>query len=232
MKTYEKIAENFKVFLLEKGDSAYICLKDFFQIQKEQFYTIKINKLKAQGLNEQEAITKTRQGWVSVIGRSLESVIEILIAEFCKKHSLKTTNDKILRSKKLNYELDSVKRMLLVHFGDYSVLPDGDIIIYKIENKLPKILSILSIKNSFRERYTETPYWKLKLLETEATKHIKVYMITPDNDDEISFKENPKKSRIVMEYELDGIYLAKNTFDESDKIKGIESLLDDLRKLL
>lgn len=232
MKTYEKIAENFKSFLLEKGDSAYICLKDFFQIQKEQFYAIKINELKAQGLNEQEAITKTRQGWASVIGRSLESVIEILIAEFCKKHSLKTTNDKILRSKKLNCELDSVKRMLLVHFGDYSVLPDGDIIVYKIENKFPKILSILSIKNSFRERYTETPYWKLKLLETEATKHIKVFMITPDNDDEISFKENPKKSRIVMEYELDGIYLAKNTFDGSDKIKGIESLLDDLRKLL
>ncbi|TLD81258.1 endonuclease [Helicobacter sp. MIT 11-5569] len=232
MKPYERIAEDFKVFLLEKGDNAYNCLKDFFEIQKEQFYTIKINELKAQGLSEQEAITKTRQGWVSVIGRSLEIVIEILIAGFCQKYNLKTTNDKILRSKKLNCELDSVKRMLLVHFGDYSVLPDGDIIIYKVESKLPKILAILSIKNSFRERYTEIPYWKLKLLEAETTKHIKVFMITPDNDDEISFKENPKKSRIVMEYELDGIYLAKTSFDKSDKIKGIESLLNDLRKLL
>lgn len=232
MKPYKKIANDFRDFLLEKGNEAYSHLKDFFVIQKEQFYTAKIDELKEQGLNEQDAINKARQGWVSVIGRGLESVVEILITDFCKQHSLKMTNDKILRAKNLNAELDSVKRMLLVHFGDYSVLPDGDIILYKIENNLPKILAILSIKNSFRKRYTETPYWKLKLLETDATKHIKVFMITPDNDDEISFSQNPKKSRIVMEYELDGIYLAKNTFDKSNKVKGIESLLIDLRKLL
>ncbi len=57
-------------------------------------------------------------------------------------------------------------------------------------------------------------------------------MITPDNDDEISFKDKPKKARIVMEYELDGIYLAKSEFDKSSKIKGIENLLEDLEKLL
>lgn len=198
--------------MLEKGSGVYGYLKDFFAMQKEQFYTAKISELKTQGLNEQEAINKARQGWVSVIERSLESIVEILIADFCKQYSLKTTNDKILRAKNLNAELDSVKRMLLVHFGDYSVLPDGDIILYKVENNLPKILAILSVKNSFRERYTETPYWKLKLLEAKTTRHIKVFMITPDNDDEISFNQNPKKSRIVMEYELDGIYLAKKHF--------------------
>lgn len=35
-----------------------------------------------------------------------------------------------------------------------------------------------------------------------------------------------------MEYELDGIYLAKESFDESDKIKSIDKLIDDLGKLL
>jgi hypothetical protein len=34
-------------------------------------------------------------------------------------------------------------------------------------------------------------------------------MIIPDKDDEISNAQNPRKSRIVMEYELDRIYLAK-----------------------
>lgn len=121
----------------------------------------------------------------------------------------------------------------MVDFGENCVLPDGDIIIYKIVDKGVKILAILSIKNSFRERYTETPYWKLKLAENNLTKDIKVFMITPDNDDEISFLGvNPKKSRIVMEYELDGIYLAKESFDESDKIKSIDKLIDDLGKLL
>nr|WP_241893921.1 BsaWI family type II restriction enzyme [Helicobacter pylori] len=37
-------------------------------------------------------------------------------------------------------------------------------------------------------------YWKLKLLQSPVTSHIKVFMITPDNDDEISFKDKPKKA--------------------------------------
>ncbi|GHR28810.1 hypothetical protein VN0481_04870 [Helicobacter pylori] len=109
------------------------------------------------------------------------------------------TNDKILRAKRLNGELDKVKRALLVHFGGYSVLPD--IVLYQASKDNVKILAVLSVKNSFRERFTETPYWKLKLLQSPITSHIKVFMITPDNDNEISFKDRPKKARIVMEHE-------------------------------
>ncbi|GAA8337156.1 hypothetical protein KH0074_06340 [Helicobacter pylori] len=109
------------------------------------------------------------------------------------------TNDKTLRTKRINGELDRVKRALLVHFGDYSVLLD--IILYQTNKDNIKILAVLSVKNSFRERFTETPYWKLKLLQSPVTSHIKVFMITPDNDDEISFKDKPKKVRIVMEHE-------------------------------
>lgn len=231
MKPYEKISINFKNFLEAKGQEAYKNLKIFFDAQKQEFYNDKIAELQNNGVDKQEAVIKARQAWVSVVGRALELVIEILIQDFCHKHNIKTTNDKILRSKKLSGELDSVKRALLVHFGEYSLLPDGDIILYKIKPQI-KVLAILSIKNSFRERYTETPYWKLKLKESTLTQHIKVFMITPDNDDEISFCENPKKPRIVMEYELDGIYLAKSEFDSSSKIKGIESLVQDFERLL
>lgn len=233
IKPHEKISANFKLFLEKEGKKAYVKLKTFFETQKQEFYESKIEELRQKGINKQEAIIKARQGWVSVIGRSLELVIEILIKDFCKQHDIKTTNDKILRAKnsELSSELDSVKRLLLVHFGEYSLLPDGDIILYKSKPQI-KILAILSVKNSFRERYTETPYWKLKLQESPLTKHIKVFMITPDNDDEISFCKNPKKSRIVMEYELDGIYLAKDKYDASHKIRGIESLIQDLEKLV
>lgn len=149
---------------------------------------------------------------MSAIGRVLERIIELLLKDFCIKNNVKMTNDKVLRAKRINGELDRVKRALLVHFGGYS--------------------AILSVKNSFRERFTETPYWKLKLLQSPITSHIKVFMITPDNDDEISFKDRPKKARIVMENELDGLYLAKSHFDQSSKIKGIESFLEDLKRLL
>ena len=129
-------------------------------------------------------------------------------------------------------ELDLVKRLILVNFGEYALLPDGDIIIYKLHNNQPQVIAILSIKNSFRERYTETPYWKLKLSQNPITKHIKVFMITPDKDNEISYSNNPRKSRIVMEYELDGIYLAKDDFDLSRKIKPINLLINDLKELI
>ena len=233
MKPNEIVVQNFLSFYNFYRNNAFKKIKEFLSNQKEIFYENKISELQNNGLSKEEAVIKTRQGWVSVVSRSLEQIIEIIICDFCNKHKLKITNDKILKSKNLDEELNLVKRAILVDFGENCVLPDGDIIIYKIVEKRVKILAILSIKNSFRERYTETPYWKLKLAENNLTKDIKVFMITPDNDDEISFLGvNPKKSRIVMEYELDGIYLAKESFDESDKIKSIDKLIDDLGKLL
>ena len=233
MKPNEIVVQNFLSFYKLYRNNAFRKIKEFLSNQKEIFYENKISELQNNGLSKEEAVIKTRQGWVSVVSRSLEQIIEIIICDFCNKHKLKITNDKILKSKNLDEELNLVKRAILVDFGENCVLPDGDIIIYKIVEKRVKILAILSIKNSFRERYTETPYWKLKLAENNLTKDIKVFMITPDNDDEISFLGvNPKKSRIVMEYELDGIYLAKENFDESDKIKSIDKLIDDLGKLL
>ena len=233
MKPNEIVVQNFLSFYKLYRNNAFKKIKEFLSNQKDIFYENKISELQNNGLSKEEAVIKTRQGWVSVVSRSLEQIIEIIICDFCNKHKLKITNDKILKSKNLDEELNLVKRAILVDFGENCVLPDGDIIIYKIVEKRVKILAILSIKNSFRERYTETPYWKLKLAENNLTKDIKVFMITPDNDDEISFLGvNPKKSRIVMEYELDGIYLAKESFDESDKIKSIDKLIDDLGKLL
>ena len=233
MKPNEIVVQNFLSFYSLYRNNAFRKIKEFLSNQKEIFYENKISELQNNGLSKEEAVIKTRQGWVNVVSRSLEQIIEIIICDFCNKHKLKITNDKILKSKNLDEELNLVKRAILVDFGENCVLPDGDIIIYKIVEKGVKILAILSIKNSFRERYTETPYWKLKLAENNLTKDIKVFMITPDNDDEISFLGvNPKKSRIVMEYELDGIYLAKENFDESDKIKSIDKLIDDLGKLL
>ncbi|GAA8925361.1 BsaWI family type II restriction enzyme [Helicobacter pylori] len=223
------ILERFKDFMREQPEP-YKFLQVFYVQEKERFLNDKMNDYIQQNKSKEEASILARQGFVSVIGRVLEKIIELLLKDFCIKNNVKMTNDKTLRAKRINGELDRVKRALLVHFGGYSVLPD--IVLYQASKDNVKILAILSVKNSFRERFTETPYWKLKLLQSPITSHIKVFMITPDNDDEISFKDKPKKVRIVMEHELDGLYLAKSHFDQSSKIKGIESLLEDLKRLL
>ncbi|WP_162973071.1 BsaWI family type II restriction enzyme [Helicobacter pylori] len=221
------ILERFKDFMREQPEP-YKFLQVFYAQEKERFLNSKISDYMKRNKSKEEASILARQGFVSAVGRALEKIIELLLKDFCIKNNVKMTNDKILRAKRINGELDKVKRALLVHFGEYSVLPD--IILYQTDSI--KILAILSVKNSFRERFTETPYWKLKLLQSPVTSHIKVFMITPDNDDEISFKDKPKKARIVMEHELDGLYLAKSHFDQSSKIKGIENLLEDLKRLL
>lgn len=224
------ILERFKDFMREQPEP-YKFLQVFYVQEKERFLNDRMNDYIKQNKSKEEASILARQGFVSAIGRVLEKIIELLLKDFCIKNNVKMTNDKVLRAKRINGELDRVKRALLVHFGGYnSVLPD--IVLYQASKDNVKILAILSVKNSFRERFTETPYWKLKFLQSPITSHIKVFMITPDNDDEISFKDRPKKARIVMEHELDGLYLAKSHFDQSSKIKSIENLLEDLKRLL
>lgn len=185
------ILERFKDFMRGQPEP-YKFLQVFYAQEKERFLNSKISDYMKQNKSKEEASILARQGFVSAVGRALEKIIELLLKDFCIKNNVKMTNDKILRAKCINGELDKVKRALLVHFGEYSVLSDGDIILYQTDSI--KILAILSVKNSFRERFTETPYWKLELLQSPITSHIKVFMITPDNDDEISFKDKPKKA--------------------------------------
>lgn len=185
------ILERFKDFMREQPEP-YKFLQVFYAQEKERFLNSKISDYMKRNKSKEEASILARQGFVSAVGRALEKIIELLLKDFCIKNNIKMTNDKTLRAKRINGELDKVKRALLVHFGEYSVLPD--IILYQTNKDNVKILAILSVKNSFRERFTETPYWKLKLLQSPITSHIKVFMITPDNDDEISFKDKPKKA--------------------------------------
>lgn len=183
------ILERFKDFMREQPEP-YKFLQVFYAQEKERFLNHKMSDYIKQNKSKEEASILARQGFVSTVGRALEKIIELLLKDFCIKNNIKMTNDKTLRAKRINGELDRVKRALLVHFGEYSVLPD--IILYQADSI--KILAILSVKNSFRERFTETPYWKLKLLQSPIASHIKVFMITPDNDDEISFKNKPKEA--------------------------------------
>ncbi|MFN4280718.1 BsaWI family type II restriction enzyme [Thermosynechococcus sp.] len=214
----KQILDRFETFLKENGDAAFEKLNEFFYQQSKHFYS-----------NHSYGDNKTaRQAWVSTIGQVLEEIVKRLLRDFCNSHGLGMTSDRELIKPK-TAELEQVRRNVEVFFGKYSLLPDSDIIIYKKNNC--RVIVIISVKNSFRERYTETPYWKIKLSNYNTTRHIRVLLVTPDKDNEIS-KISPKKARIVLDYELDGIYIAKEDFDRSDKIKSINDLLGDLETIL
>ncbi|MCQ6253401.1 BsaWI family type II restriction enzyme [Methanocaldococcus sp.] len=199
--------------------------------EREKYIKNKVEEYLKQGFSKDDAINKANQSWRTYIGHRIQDVIYNLLKKFLENSELKVTTDKVLSSQNLSEELDKVKRLIAVSYGKYLFLPDADIIVYKVENNNVRIIAIISVKNSFRERGFETTYWKLKLKESPVTSHIKVFLATPDKDNEISYKcpnGKPKKMRIILEYELDGIYFLKDDFEETEKAKHFEKIVEDI----
>ncbi len=173
------------------------------------------------------------QSWRAFKGKNLEKLIQYIITDEVEEVGLKVINgNKLERTTKLSRELSQVKRNLAIDYGEFGLhLPDVDIIIYNPQNY--KVLAVISSKVTLRERIAQTGYWKLKLVRDEATKHIKVYFITPDEDGTLTHKVPTKKGRAIVEVDLDGSYvLTEEEIEESNKVKLFEHFIDDLKRLL
>ena len=119
-----------------------------------------------------------------------------------------------------------------VDYGEFgSHLPDVDIVIY--HPKSCKILAVLSSKVTLRERIAQTGYWKIKLSKDKVTEHIKVFFITPDEDETLVTKIPAKKGRAIVELDTDGSYvMSEKTVEESEKVKMFDKFIQDLKNLL
>ncbi len=223
-------------FTKKHGTSANGKIDEFLTNLEKDYKAKKVKEFQEKGADYPTAVVKARQSWVIYVGDRLENIIRYIVEPLVKKHGARIVRDKEIKRRNLNKEHDILRRNLLVHFEKFSYLPDADLIIYKYNEAKDKIkiLTILSVKNSFRERYTETPYWKLKLVQNPTTKGIRVFMITTDRDNEISFNERPSKARVILEYELDGVYITKHKdeFNPSKKIGNLDDLLKDLEVIL
>ncbi len=175
------------------------------------------------------------QSWRSFKGKNLEKLIEYIITDEVESLGLCVINGNSLEKtfeKNLSDELSQVKRNLYIDYGEFGAhLPDIDIVVYKPETS--KIIALLSIKVTLRERIAQTGYWKMKLLQAKATKHIKVYFVTPDEDGTLTSKEPTKKGRAIVEVDTDGGYvLSETNIEESKKVKMFDKFFDDLKKVL
>ena len=173
------------------------------------------------------------QSWRAFKGKNLEKLVQYIITDEVEELGLKVVNgNKLERTINLKKELSQVKRNLAIDYGEFGLhLPDADIIIYNPQNY--KVLVTISSKVTLRERIAQTGYWKLKLLQDETTKHIKVYFVTPDEDGTLAYKRPTKKGRAIVEVDLDGTYvLTEEEIEESNKVKLFEHFIEDLRGLL
>jgi type II restriction enzyme len=174
------------------------------------------------------------QSWRAFKGKNLEKLIEYIIRNGVENLGLKIINGNRLertKNENLSEELAKVKRNLLIDYGEFgSHLPDIDIIIY---NKNCRIIAILSINVTLRERIAQSGYWKLKLNADKTLSHIKYYFITPDEDGTLINKKPCKKGRAIIESDLDGSYvLSEVIIEESNKVKMFDKLIDDLKKVV
>jgi type II restriction enzyme len=173
--------------------------------------------------------------WRAFKGKNLEKLIEYIIKDEVESLGLKIVNGNKLertRSENLTLEQSSVKHNLLVDYGEFgSHLPDVDIVIY--HPKTYKILAVLSSKVTLRERIAQTGYWKIKLSKDKVTKHIKVFFVTPDEDETLVKKNPAKKGRAIVEVDIDGSYvMSEKTVEESAKVKMFDKFIQDLKELL
>ncbi len=234
---FEDIKTKFRAFKEKYKDRSFSKIDKFFEEIKKEYLIEKTTELIGIGLQRDSAHNKARQSWRTFVGHSLQRLLMLILEELFEGTDIRLIKDSELGSNNLSKEKDMVRRMLEIHFNEYSFLPDADIIVYKYNEKEEKvkIYCVLSVKNSFRERGFETTYWKLKLLENQTTKHIKVFMVTPDKDNEVNViigPRGPKKTRVILEYELDSMYMAREDFEKTDKVKEIDDLFEDIKKLV
>lgn len=167
------------------------------------------------------------QSWRSVKGRGLEKVVAYLL-----ERELVGTELTLLPIKDLDEYIE-------IDFAEYGRhLPDVDLAIYQPSKD--RIIAILSIKSSLRERATQTAFWRLKMHGFAKTRDVQVYLVTPNSDDILLRKDRPSKQRAVLENDIDGTYIVNSpgvTIEEYlyprtlSRIKLIGELVPDLQYL-
>lgn len=205
------------------GNEAYKYLSQIFEEAKQVHKDYALQK----------GISDTEQSWRAFKGKNLEKLIEYIIADSVRNLGLEIINgNKLEKTKNLPKNLEIIKRNLCVDYGEFGMhLPDVDMVIF--EPKSLKIIAVLSSKVTLRERIAQTGYWKLKLLQSSVTKHIKVFFITLDEDETLRVKNPAKKGRAICEVDTDGCYILSNAdFEPSKKVKLFEEFISDLGKIL
>ncbi|MCS7135250.1 MAG: BsaWI family type II restriction enzyme [Nitrososphaerota archaeon] len=209
------------------GSDVYKYISEVFREAKELHYR--------DWVKHPTKLQDHEQSWRAWKGKNLEKLILYIIKKEVEVLGLKVVEGNKLektKSENLSLELSSVKRNLLVDFGEFGAhLPDVDIIIYKPDSY--KVVATLSCKVTLRERIAQTGYWKIKLSKDETTKHIKVFFVTLDEDGTLISRKPAKKGRAIVEVDTDGAYvLSETTIEESNKVKMFDKFIKDLKELI
>ncbi|MBC7109177.1 MAG: hypothetical protein H5T41_10430 [Methanomassiliicoccales archaeon] len=190
------------------------------------------------------------ESWGRFIGHRFQKLVYESLKVYVRELKKKYKDDPEIKnltvfSKKEVKKNKNLIRKLTVKLENYSKVPNPHIVIAAIDPLNPvdaKVLAIIWCKTTLKDgKIYALNYWKSLLLKSNATKHIKVYLVTPDNDK--YFDINPKRRspngksrfRAMAEEVLDGIYIMRDDFRdewENEKVKRYEKIVNDLVKLM
>ena len=172
------------------------------------------------------------RSWRTSEGDSFRERVLYIITPPIESLGLKMVKSSELDGNKLMPQLDTVKRNVVIDYGEFGMqLPDTDFVIYNPENS--RVVAIISGETFLRGCVTHVGYWKSKLLKSENTAHIKVYLITPDADGTLTKIDSANEARSIAEIDLDGTYvLTAEELEESEKVKLFEHFIEDLKQVM
>ena len=217
--TFEDLLELYKEYENRYGADTYKYMREVFA--------------RARTLHAEKSTAKdVEQSWKSFKGKAIEKLIVYILEEPVRLVGLRLIQGSILNRVNPPPPLDEIKRKLLIDYGQFGChLPDADMVVYHPESL--NVLAILSSKVTLRERIAQSGYWKLKLYSQNYTRHIKMYFVTPDEDDVFMKSGRASKPRAIAESELDGNYILNgNNITDSENIKPFPMLIADLEKLI
>jgi len=231
-----KYTDNFNTILLPILENY---LKKYGQQEIHKYFFEILDETK--GIFQKQYKDINGQKWRNESGTMLELLVVYFLHKEIKRLGYDITTDDDITSSNSGI-LETVGHNICLKYGKYYILPDSDIVIY--DPKTAEVKAIISCKSSVRERFAQSLYWKVKLATNERTKNIKMYFVTVDkeyNQNKTGFKKpsldiqgknEPTKPRILLEYEMDGVYVTRDMKNESDKVKMFDKFLDDLRELI
>ena len=173
-----------------------------------------------------------RCSWLTSKGNTFRERILHMIVAPIESLGLKVVESSELKAHKLMAPLGRVKRNVVINYGEFGMqLPDTDIVVYNPKNS--HVIAIISSKTYLREEIVQAAYWKFKFLESENTKHIKVYLITSNIGKVLARRAPKNKAETIAWIDLDGTYvLTAEELEESDKVKLFEHFIEDLKQVI
>ena len=132
---------------------------------------------------EEKEIIKQRQSKASKEGGAKEKEVKSLLLE----DTFISKNFHIGKPSAVLKDMSS----LYIAYDDNKAMIDADLCV--VRKKDNKLICVISVKKSFRERGAQTAYWAVKVKENK--KNFKYILATPDVDKELYNPESPENKR-------------------------------------